>query len=102
MLSRNQCDAGVHQRLLSVQHIERGSLASLGLFANAVQSDFGGSHLRLSRRNLRLAGDELSPGSDGVGTNLVPHLFEIESLLRQAFLGLPYQCVLGAALIDWD
>src|SRR5665647_3769473 len=41
MLRGDQRDTCVDQRLLGVQHVERGALAGLGLFAYAVERDLG-------------------------------------------------------------
>ena len=102
MLRGDERDARVDQRLLRVQHVERGALAGLGFLAHAVQRDFRCRHLRLRRLHLRLAGDQLSPRRDDVGAGLVAGLFENQALLRQRFLRLADQRVFGAALIDRD
>jgi hypothetical protein len=67
VLRGDQRDPGVDQRLLGVQHVERGSLPGLGFFTHAVERDLGSGHLRLRRGHLRLAGNELSPCRNRVG-----------------------------------
>ena len=89
VLRGDERDTGVDQRLLGVQHVERCPLSGLGLFAHAVKGNLGSRHLRLRRRDLRLARHQLSPRGNNVGAGLIADLFEIEALLRQCFLGLP-------------
>jgi hypothetical protein len=96
VLSGDERDACIYQRLLRVQHVGRGALPGLGLFANVI----GRRHLRLRGGDLRLAGYELSPGRDRVRADLVAGLIEIEALLRQALLGLANRRILDAALVN--
>src|ERR1700738_1659159 len=102
MLRGDERDTGVDQRLLSVEHVERGALPGLGLFTNAVERDLRSRHLRLRRGDLRLARHQLAPCRHNVGAGLVPRLFGKQALLRQGFLRLADQRVFGAALIDRD
>jgi len=81
VLGRHQRNARIDQRLLRVEDVERGSLTCLGLFPNAVQRDFGCRDLRLGGCDLGLAGHQLAPGGDGVGTGLVARLFKNQTLL---------------------
>ncbi len=62
MLRDDECDPGVHQRLLRVQDVERGTLAHPGFLANAVERHFRGSDLGLGGCDLSLGRLELAPG----------------------------------------
>ena len=71
MLGSDERNARVHQRLLRVEHVERGTLAGLGFFAHPVQRDLGGRDLRLRGLHLRLAGLQLPPRLHNGGAGLV-------------------------------
>jgi hypothetical protein len=100
VLRGDERDPGVDQRLLRVEHVERGSLSDGGLPANAGERNFRRGHLRLRRRDRRLAGLELAPRGNGVGAGLITDQFEIETLLRQVLLRLADQRIFGATPID--
>ena len=100
MLRGDQRDARVDQRLLRVEHVERGALAGLGFFAHAVERDLGGRDLRLRRCTCALPASNWPHAVHDVGAGLVAGCFEVEALLRQRFLGLADQRIFGAALID--
>src|SRR6266516_3640006 len=78
MLRGHQRDAGVHQRLLGVEDVERGALADAGLLANAVERHFRGSDLGLRGGNLRLGRLELAPCLHHGLPGLVADQIEIE------------------------
>ncbi len=100
MLRGHQRDAGVHQRLLGVQHVERGALADAGLLANAVERHFRGSNLGLRGCNLSLGRLELAPRLHHGLAGLVADQIEVEPLLSEALLGLTDQREFAAALVD--
>ena len=61
MLRGHQSHTRIHEFLLRVEDIERGSLPDPRLFTDTVEGDFGGVHLRRGRLDLRLGGVQLSP-----------------------------------------
>jgi len=86
MLRGDEGDTRVDQRLLGVQHVERGALSGLGFLADAVSAisdavtcGLGGLHLRLCRQPVG------PPFGNNVGAGLVAGLVENQALLGQAF-----------------
>src|SRR3954449_9706996 len=88
MLGSDERHARVDQRLLRVEHVQRGALAGLGFLAHTVERDLGGRNLRLRGLHLRLAGFQLAPGLHDVGAGLIACGFEIQTLLRQVLFRL--------------
>ena len=56
MLRGHQSHTRIHEFLLRVEDIERGSLPDPRLFAHTVERNLGGPHLRGGRLDLRLGG----------------------------------------------
>src|SRR5215472_7089646 len=64
VLRRGQCDAGIDQSLLRVEHVERRALTNPRLFAHAIESHLGRRDLGLGGNHLRFGGLQLTPGLD--------------------------------------
>ncbi len=100
VLCGHQRDARVDQRLLRVEHVEGGTLTSLGFFAHAVQRDLGRGDLRLRGLHLGLTGLQRTSPLHDRRAGLVAGGFEVETLLRQVFLGLADQRICIAAIVE--
>ena len=102
MLRGHQSHARIHQFLLCVEDVERGSLPDPRLFANTVERNFGGVDLRRGCLDLRLGGIQLSPALHHRGPSLIAVDIKIEPLLTKSFLVLANGGIFGAALINRD
>jgi hypothetical protein len=102
VLRGHQSHARIHELLLRVENVERGSLPDPRLFANTVERNFSGVHLRRSRFDLRLGGVQLSPALHHRRPRLVAVDVKIEALLTKRFLVLANSGIFGAALINRD
>ena len=102
MLRGHQSHACIHQFLLCVEDVERGSLPDPRLFANTIERNFGGVDLRRGCLDLRLGGIQLSPALHHRGPRLIAVDVEIEALLPNRFLVLANGGIFSAALINRD
>src|SRR6516162_3851577 len=102
MLRGHQSDARIYQFLLRIENVERGSLPNPRLFADTVERNFRGVHLRGGCLDLRLGGVELSPALHHRSPRLIAVDVKIEPLLTKCFLVLANGGIFAAALINRD
>ncbi len=102
MLRGHQSHSRIHEFLLRIEHVERGSLPDPRLFADTIERNFGGVHLRCGCLDLCLSGVQLSPALHHRRPRLVAVNVKIEPLLTKRFLVLANGGIFGAALINRD
>src|SRR6516164_3644557 len=99
MLRGDQSYACIHEFLLRIEHVERGSLSDPRLLADTVEGNFGGVHLRGGCLDLRLGGVQLTPALHHRSPRLIAVDINIEALLAKCFLGLANGGIFSATLI---
>src|SRR5262249_8367666 len=102
VLRGDQSHARIHEFLLRIEHVERGSLSDPRLFSHTVEGDFGGVHLRGGCLDLRLGGVQLAPALHHRSPRLIAIDINIEALLAKCFLVLANGGIFSAALIKRD
>src|SRR6516162_1531147 len=79
MLRGDQSHARIHQFLLRIEHVERGSLSDPRLLADTVERNFCGVDLRGGGLDLRLGSVQLSPALHHRGPRLIAVDVNIEA-----------------------
>src|SRR5215468_11690210 len=102
MLRGHQRHTRIHEFLLRVEHVERGSLSDPRLLPDTVERNFGGVHLRSGCLDLRLGGVQLAPALHHRSPRLIAIDINIEALLAKCFLVLANSGIFSAALIKRD
>ena len=98
----HQGHARIHEFLLRIEDVERGSLPDPRLFADNVERNFGGVHLRRGCLDLRFGGVQLSELCTDRSPSLIAVTSRSSRLLTKGFLVLANGGIFSAALVNRD